>query len=163
MSPAAGESVQFPCGGLDPLYPQIYQQPVDNALLITQAEAVGTTEAERARALDEVRRVVLAAGAGELQPRPWQHPQQPAADTDLLRYVTWLARDPAVDSGVLAAGLGLVSSARAELDQLEAALLFAARAAGLTYQQIGQALGLGSAQAAQQRMGRVVERTDRGA
>jgi hypothetical protein len=54
--------------------------------------------------------------------------------------------------------LGLIGAARAELDQVEAGLLFAARAAGVTFQQISAVLGLGSGQAAQQRMSRVLAR-----
>jgi len=55
-------------------------------------------------------------------------------------------------------GLRLLASARAELDQVEAGLLFAARAAGMTWPQIADALALGSAQAAQQRFNRVLAR-----
>jgi hypothetical protein len=59
------------------------------------------------------------------------------------------------------AGLALVSAARAEVDQSEAALLFTARAHGLSWPRISRALGLGSAQAAQQRWGRVAGRAGR--
>ena len=45
------------------------------------------------------------------------------------------------------------------VDQTEAALLFTARAHGLSWSQISQAMGLGSPQAAQQRFGRVAGRT----
>ena len=55
-------------------------------------------------------------------------------------------------------GLRLLASARAELDQVEAGLLFAARGAGITWPRIADALDLGSAQAAQQRRNRVVAR-----
>lgn len=53
------------------------------------------------------------------------------------------------------AGLALISAARAELDGLETALLFLARAEGLTWPQISQSLGLRSPQAAQQRLDRL--------
>ena len=53
----------------------------------------------------------------------------------------------------------LLAPARAELDQVESGLLFAARAAGMTWPQIAASLGLGSAQAAQQRLNRVLSRT----
>lgn len=53
------------------------------------------------------------------------------------------------------AGLAVVSAARAEIEGLEAALLFLARAEGLTWPQISQSLGLRSPQAAQQRLDRL--------
>jgi len=122
--------------------------------------AVSTDDQRSARALDDLRAVVHDAGASELGPRPWQASGQPPSDADLVRFAAWEAGRPDADPGVLAAGLGLLASARTELDQIEAALLFAARAAGMTFQDIGQALGLGSGQAAQQRMHRVLARLD---
>lgn len=115
----------------------------------------------RAAALDAHRAVLRRAGGNDLSARPWQHPAQPSGDGDLVRLAAWRAADPAVGADVVAAGLGLLGAARAELDQVEAALLFSARAAGLTFQEIAAALGLGSGQAAQQRMARVLSRADR--
>ncbi|MCP6769317.1 hypothetical protein NL529_31165, partial [Klebsiella pneumoniae] len=63
-----------------------------------------------------------------------------------------------LDDDELLAGVALLAAARAEVDQAEAALLFAARARGLSWQRISAALGLGSAQAAQQRFERVSDR-----
>lgn len=103
------------------------------------------------------RAVLRAAGGFELEPRPWQHEQQPVSDGELVRLAAWAAATDG-DPRVLSAGLGLLGSARAELDQVEAALLFAARADGMTFQEIAAALGLGSGQAAQQRMSRVLNR-----
>lgn len=111
--------------------------------------------------LDQARAVVREAGAGGLDPRhtrPWQRAGQPVPDGDLVRFAAWVAGDPAADPVVLAAGLRLLGSARAELDQVEASLLFAVRGAGMTWPQIADALGLGSAQAAQQRLNRVLAR-----
>jgi hypothetical protein len=113
-----------------------------------------------AAALTAHRAVLGAVGGDELSPRPWQHPGQPADDCDLVRLAAYKAADEHVDPDVVTAGLGLVGAARAELDQVEAGLLFAARAAGVTFQQIAVALGLGSGQAAQQRMSRVLSRLD---
>jgi hypothetical protein len=56
------------------------------------------------------------------------------------------------------AALALLTAARAELDQTEAALLFTARAHGLSWPRISRAMGLGSPQAAQQRFDRVTGR-----
>lgn len=113
----------------------------------------------RAADLDQARTVVNEAGASGLARRPWQHPAQPASDTDMVRFAVWACRDAEdTDPAVVDAGLHLLSSARAELDQVEAGLLFAARSAGLTWLQIATALSLGSAQAAQQRLGRLLAR-----
>ena len=114
-----------------------------------------------AASLDSSRAVLRRAGGTDLVPRPWQRGAQPADDVDLVRLAAWRASDPGVRSEVVTAGLGLLAAARAELDQVEAALLFAARGAGMTYQEIAATLGLGSGQAAQQRMARVLSRADR--
>ncbi|MGC5019445.1 DNA-binding protein [Micromonospora sp. DT47] len=78
----------------------------------------------------------LAAGGAELEPG-----EEPVDDADLT------------------AALTLVPHLRAELDALEAGLLALARARGLTWQAIAFGLGLGSAQAAQQRSERLSART----
>lgn len=70
------------------------------------------------------------------------------------------AGEPAVDAADLTAALTLLPMARAELDQLEAGLLFTARAEGLTWSHVAFGLGLRSAQAAQQRFDRVSARGD---
>jgi hypothetical protein len=57
------------------------------------------------------------------------------------------------------AALRLLPAARAEVDQVETALLLTARAEGMTWARIASAMGLGSAQAAQQRYDRVGHRT----
>lgn len=111
-------------------------------------------------ALVHARGVLAAAGADRLESRPWQHSGQPASDADLVRFAASLAREPEADPEVLAAGLRLLTSARAELDQIEAALLFAVRAAGRTWPWIADALDLGSAQAAQQRLNRLLSRVE---
>ena len=118
-----------------------------------------TEDQDRAAGLDQARAVVNAAGAAGLERRPWQADRQPAADGELVRFVAWHCRDAGTtDPAVLQAGLRLLPSARAELDQVEAGLLFAARAAGMTWPQVASALQLGSAQAAQQRFHRVLAR-----
>lgn len=67
-------------------------------------------------------------------------------------------REPAVDATDLVAALSLIARARAEVDALEASLLFLARADGLTWAQIAFGLGLRSGQAAQQRCDRLIAR-----
>jgi hypothetical protein len=66
--------------------------------------------------------------------------------------------DPGV--AVLQAALTLLPAARAEMDQLEAAVLLTARSLGLSWPQISRAMGLASAQAAQQRCDRVTGRVE---
>ncbi|MFD9606269.1 hypothetical protein [Streptomyces sp. NPDC059970] len=118
------------------------------------------SDQDRAADLDRARAVVNDAGAAGLERRPWQQSGQPASDADLVRFTTWTARDAkTADPAVMNAGLRLLASARAELDQAESALLFAARGVGMTWPQIAGALGLASAQAAQQRLNRVLTRT----
>lgn len=119
-----------------------------------------TDDQAHAAVIASHRAVLRTAGGDNLPARPWQRNGQPASDTDLVWLAAWKSADPDVDPGVVAAGLGLLGAARAELDQMEAGLLFAARAAGVTFQQIAAALGLGSGQAAQQRMARVLSRLD---
>ena len=60
----------------------------------------------------------------------------------------------------LLGALALLPAAREELEQVEAAVLFVARAEGLSWDRIAAATGLRSRQAAQQRFGRVVGRRD---
>jgi hypothetical protein len=64
-----------------------------------------------------------------------------------------------VDTADLTAALTLMPMVRAEVDQLEASLLLMARRRGMTWQELAFGLGLGSAQAARQRYGRLTLRT----
>jgi hypothetical protein len=126
----------------------------------------------------DARRRLLRAGASSLPRPPWLHRDQPPSAVDLIRFAVWRSHSGGgggVEPGVgaeagrvgvrvgggqedLLAALALVSSARAEVDQAEAALLFMARAHGLSWSKISGAMGLGSPQAAQQRFGRVAGR-----
>lgn len=115
--------------------------------------------------LAEARRSLEAAGAASLPRRPWVHARQPHADLELVRFAAWRSGEAPgqrADATVLSAALVLLGSARDELDQIETGLIFAARAEGMTWQAIALALGLGSAQAAQQRHGRLTERGSQG-
>lgn len=119
-----------------------------------------TDDQASAAELDRARATLNEAGAARLERRPWEHPRQPRSDTDLVRFAAWTGRGAeGTDPAVLAAGLRLLASARAELDQIEAGLLFAARGSGMTWPHIADALGLGSPQAAQQRLNRVASRS----
>jgi hypothetical protein len=138
---------------------------------------MGGQNEDQAQAAREAgaRRLLLGAGAALLPRQPWLHEQQPPAATDLIRFAVWRASAGGHEAnaggheanaggisneggigeeGVLAA-LTLLTAARAELDQTEAALLFTARSQGLSWPRISRAMGLGSPQAAQQRFDRV--------
>ena len=84
-------------------------------------------------------------------------------DVMLLRAAAWAATSEPesleLPADVLAA-LALLTSARRELDQLEAGLLFLARAEGVSWGSIGEALGLRTPQAAAQRSDRVSARLE---
>jgi hypothetical protein len=117
-------------------------------------------DADHAQAAREAdaRARLLGAGASALPRAPWLHQGQPPSAVGLTRFAVW--RAGAGDGGeeVVLAALALLSAARAEVDQTEAALLFAARAQGLSWSRISRAMGLGSPQAAQQRFDRVAGR-----
>jgi hypothetical protein len=104
---------------------------------------------------------LLDAGAARLPRPPWLYRGQPPAAGDLIRFALWPGRTgELVDEGDVTAALALLPAARAEVDQMEAALLFTARAGGLSWSRISQAMGLGSPQAAQQRYDRVTGRVE---
>jgi hypothetical protein len=119
------------------------------------------------------RQRLLGAGAAALPRMPWLAGRQPPAAADLVRFALWRSQAGRAKGGRaggarghggsgaddLLAALTLLPAARAEVDQTEAALLFTARAHGLSWSQISQAMGLGSPQAAQQRFSRVAGRT----
>jgi hypothetical protein len=98
------------------------------------------------------RKQLLAAGAAKLPRPPWQHRNQPPSAIDLNHFALWRA---GADEDALLSALTLLPAARAEIDQLEAGIMFAARAQGLSWPQISRAMGLASAQAAQQRFDRL--------
>ena len=120
---------------------------------------------EQDAAADEARarRVLLDLGADALVPRPWQPASVPPSATDLVRHYLWRSArgdlTPEQDAAGALAALELVPAARAEAEQLETAALFSARAAGHTWGRMAGALGLGSPQAVQQRLDRLVARS----
>jgi len=132
----------------------------------TDGAGGGSSDAAEAHRQSQATRMLLDRGASDLPPRPWLGERQPPSASDLIQHVLWRAngtgRGETVDSMDLRAGLTLISAARAEMDSLETALLFLARAEGLTWAQIAQSLGLRSAQAAQQRLDRLSGRPDTG-
>lgn len=110
--------------------------------------------------VDSAREQLRAAGAQELPRLPWQHPAEPPEAMSLLRLALQRANSTVgqASTSELTAALSLIETARSDLDTLEVALLLTARAEGLTWAQIAQALGLRSPQAAQQRYQRISQR-----
>jgi hypothetical protein len=102
----------------------------------------------------------LDAGASSLPRAPWLHGSQPPSSVDLVRFAVWRGQDGKVTAEEVQAALTLLPAARAELEQLETALLFTARAEALSWGQISRAMGLGSAQAALQRFDRITSRVE---
>ncbi len=115
-------------------------------------------EHEQAACEAAARKELLAAGAASLPRAPWLAGGQPPAAADLIRFALWRSQHAGPGDDGLLAALALLPAARAEVDQIEAALLFTARAQGLSWARISQAMGLGSPQAAQQRFGRITGR-----
>ncbi|TAP43719.1 hypothetical protein [Arthrobacter sp. S39] len=130
----------------------------------TNETGTGTAISDAAAAARQVEatRLLLGRGASELPQRPWLHEQQPPSAGDLIQHLLWRANGSgaSVDASDVQAGLTLISAAREEMNGLETALLFLARAEGLTWPQISQSLGLRSAQAAQQRFDRLSGRPE---
>ncbi|MEU8222067.1 hypothetical protein [Kribbella sp. NPDC048915] len=112
-------------------------------------------QAERERA---AREQLLAKGAKDLPRRPWRPAPIPLAAVDLTQFAVWRAHELSDDD--LLAALALLPAARAEVDEVEAGLLFLARSSGLTWAEMADAMGFGSPQACQQRFNRLAARRD---
>ena len=148
------------------------QQNVDNIWLMMNCFRVqsNVSDQEQARREREARQHLLGAGADQLEQRPWQVGSVPPSAVDLIQFFLWRSSAAAFDepagqelSDAAVAALRLLPAARAEIDQLETGLLFAARGLGLTWAQMAQALGLNSPQACQQRLDRLTARGSRSA
>jgi len=122
----------------------------------------GEAEDQAAGAAEhQARKRLMARGGNELPRLPWLADGQPHDAVTLIRQALWRAntdRSALELPEDLLAAIALLAAGRSELDQLEAGLLFVARAEGLTWSQIAEALGVRTAQAAQQRHDRVVTR-----
>ncbi|ACZ31446.1 hypothetical protein Xcel_2431 [Xylanimonas cellulosilytica DSM 15894] len=109
----------------------------------------GNTEhsaAERSRAARE--------HLATLRDEAW--PAAPPSAVDLIHLTLRRSAERTPDD--LTHALTLLAEARAEVDGLEAGLLFAARGAGLTWAQIADAMGFRSPQACQQHFTRLTAR-----
>ena len=124
----------------------------------------GHGQADQGQAAREAdaRQRLLDVGGGSLPRAPWRAGPQPPSAAELIQFTLWRSHAGGAGDGDLLAALALLPAVRAEADQVEAALLFTARARGLSWARISQAIGLGSPQAAQQRFGRVTSRAPNG-
>lgn len=101
---------------------------------------------------------LLARGADQLAARPWRPAPVPPTAVELTQFALWRAAD--LDDEDLLSALALLPAARAEVDGVEAGLLFTARSAGLTWAQIAEAMGFRSPQACQQHFSRLSQRQE---
>jgi hypothetical protein len=140
---------------------------IDNILLIVnhgrmerKHDITGTGHADhvQARREKEARERLLSLGADALDARPWRPSPAPPSAVDLVQFALWRWADLGPQD-VLSA-LALLPAARAEVEGLEAGLLFTARSAGLTWAQMANAMGFNSPQACQQRYTRLTARQD---
>jgi len=114
------------------------------------------TDHAQARREQEASAHLLELGADELDGRPWRPASVPPSAVDLAHFALWHSADLAPD-GILSA-LALLPAARAEVEGLEAGLLFTARSAGLTWAEIADTMGFNSPQACQQHYNRLTAR-----
>jgi hypothetical protein len=121
-----------------------------------------TSRADHVQASRErdARERLLSRGADALAARPWRPSPVPPSAVDLTHFAVWRWAD--LDQEDILAALTLLPAARAEIDGLEAGLLFTARSAGLTWAQMAHAMGFNSPQACQQRYTRLAARQDAG-
>jgi hypothetical protein len=117
----------------------------------------------RAEREHRARERLASLGPGRIEPRPWRPAPVPPSAVDLVdAYLAWDGDDAAARREGALAALELMAAARAEIDQLETALLFTARGLDLTWAQMAQAMGLNSPQACQQRLDRLQNRRGSG-
>jgi hypothetical protein len=130
---------------------------------LLKRQAGGVREDDEAARQQWARGRLTDRGGQDLPRLPWLAERQPHDAVTLIRQALWRAntdRSALELPDDLLAAIALLAAARAEVDQLEAALLFVARAEGLTWAEVARPLGLRSAQAAQQRHERVLARLD---
>ncbi len=114
------------------------------------------TDHGQARREHEAQERLLELGADTLAARPWRPGSMPPTAVELTQFALWRSADLAPDD--LLSALTLLPAARAEVEGVEAGLLFTAKAAGLTWAQIAEAMGFRSPQACQQHYNRLTTR-----
>ncbi|MET8141458.1 DNA-binding protein [Sphaerisporangium sp. NPDC005288] len=124
---------------------------------IAHTERADHAQAQRER---DARGRLLTLGADALEARPWRPSPVPPSAVDLVNFAVWRWADLTPED--ILGALALMPAARAEVEALEAGLLFTARGAGLTWAQMAQAMGFNSPQACQQRYTRLTTRREAG-
>lgn len=119
-------------------------------------EATSDADHAQARREQAAQRRLRALGADKIPAPPWRPAPLPPSAVDLTQFALWRASE--LDSDDLLDALTLLPAARAEVEGLEAGLLFIARGAGLTWAQIADAMGFKSPQACQQHFNRLSAR-----
>jgi hypothetical protein len=146
-----------------------YQQFIDNTLLMYHHVGMDQAAEDRRRRRAPHALFRLAerhASSSRLRARAVSSATvQPSEAVRLVELLsagtaTYAAGEDVVDAEDLTAALTLMPHVRAELDETELGLLVMSRGHGLTWVQIAEALGLGSAQAAQQRHDRLAARLE---
>ena len=82
----------------------------------------------------------MSLGADALDARPWRPPPVPPSAVDLAQFAVWRSADLGPED--ILSALALLPAARAEVEGLEAGLLFTARSAGLTWAQMARRDGV---------------------
>ncbi|NKY60088.1 DNA-binding protein [Nocardia flavorosea] len=119
----------------------------------------GRDDHARAQRERDARDRLLNLGADRLEPRPWRPAPVPPTAVDLTQYA--LYRSAHLAPADIMSALALLPAARAEVEGVEAGLIFAARNGGLTWAQIADAMGFRSPQACQQHVNRLTTRQDK--
>lgn len=120
---------------------------------------VGDPDHRKTSSEHDARGLLLDKGADQLDARPWQnYPGGSPSAADLTQYALW--RSSELTQEELLGALSLLPKARAEAESVEIGLLFAARADGLTWAQIAEAMGFRSPQACQQYVSRLSAKQD---
>lgn len=133
---------------------------------MTDPTTAATAEDRRRRRAPAALVTLAGRHAGTWAARTRVAPSATLLPHEAVRLVELLAAGTAqyaegesrVDGDDLLAALTLLPQVRAELDETELGLLAMARGRGLTWAQVAEGLGLGSAQAAQQRHDRLAAR-----
>lgn len=123
---------------------------------MTRKQDTAGADRRQAHREREATQHLIGRGADAIGTRPWRPAPIPPSAVDLVQYAVWRSADLATED--LMSALTLLPAARAEVDGLEAGLLFAARSAGLTWAQMADALGFNSPQACQQHYNRLTAR-----
>lgn len=127
---------------------------MENKKVPVEAAADDSLQLDRER---KAQQRLLEIGGDSLGRPPWRPSTLPPSAVDLVQFA--VSRSGSLSPEDLLESLTLMPAARAEIDGVEAGLLFSARSAGLTWAQIATAMGFRSPQACQQHFNRLSSRS----